>query len=258
MGYARGDAVVYLDADLQDPPEVIPQLIEQWKVNPEAEIVYTTRTDRLGEHPLKLLITRCAYRVIAAISSINLPINSGDFKLLSRRAVSEILRLKEKKPYLRGLVSWIGFKQVQVYYRRQPRFDGCDASKFPVTSRKVIYNLLDSALISFSDAPLKAALLLGFLVSGASLLYIVVVLVQKLMGWYVPGWPALMASTLLLGGVQLSVMGVLGLYINRIYLESTKRPNYIVKRVITPETVSSQQGGFVVHSVLPEGGTTYE
>jgi dolichol-phosphate mannosyltransferase len=109
LGYSAGDAVIYMDADLQDPPEVIPMLIEAWQSDEEAEVVYTTRTRRDGEHWLKMLVTKLGYRFINSISEINLQIDSGDFKLLSRRAVDNILLLKEDKPYMRGLVSWIGF-----------------------------------------------------------------------------------------------------------------------------------------------------
>jgi len=235
MEHAKGDAVVYLDADLQDPPELIPKLIERWTAEEGVEVVYTTRIRREGEHPLKLLVTKWAYRFLASISAIDLPVDSGDFKLLSRRAVNELLRLKEKKPYLRGLTSWIGFKQAQVLYNREPRQDGRENTKYPVIGRRVIYNFLDSALISFSDAPLKASLFLGLIVSMASLAYILVVLVQKIMGWYAPGWPAIMASILFLGGVQLLMLGIIGLYISKIFIETTGRPNYIIKEIIRPE-----------------------
>jgi len=235
MRYAKGDCVVYMDADLQDPPELIPTLIQKWKSEPDIEVVYTTRTKRMGEHPLKLLITKWAYRVLRVTAMIDLPVDSGDFKLLSRRAVDELLTLKEKKPYLRGLVSWIGFKQAQVLYEREARGDGRENNHMPVLSRRVIYNFLDSALISFSDVPLKLCLFLGLTVSMASLAYIFVVLFQKVMGWYTPGWPALMAAMLLLGGIQLLMLGMMGLYISKIYAESTGRPNYIVKEVLRPE-----------------------
>lgn len=235
MGQAKGDAVVYLDADLQDPPELIPKLIEHWLNDDDVEIVYTTRIRRDGEHPAKLFITKVAYRFLARISMIDLPVDSGDFKLLSRRAVEELLRLKEKRPYLRGLVSWIGFKQAQVFYNREARFDGQENTKAPILGKRVLYNFLDSAMISFSDVPLKMSLFLGLIVSFLSLGYIFVVLFQKLMGWYTPGWPALMAAVLLLGGVQLLMLGIMGLYISKIFIETTGRPNFIIKDVIRPE-----------------------
>lgn len=235
MRLAKGDVVVYMDADLQDPPEVIPELLDKWHADPEVEVVYTTRISRAGEHPLKLLITRLGYKLINRISDIKFPENSGDFKLLSRRVVKELLNIREKKPYLRGLVTWIGFKQAQVFYHRAERHDGRDNTKRPAFSSKVIKYALDSAIISFSDAPLKAILLLGFLISLISLIYIGVVIVQKIMGWYVPGWPALMAAILFLGGVQLLMLGILGLYVNIIFLNTKGRPDYIIKSVLASD-----------------------
>ena len=232
MGYSTGDAVIYMDADLQDPPEVIPMLIEAWQTDEEAEVVYTTRTRRDGEHWLKMFVTKLGYRFINSISEINLQIDSGDFKLLSRRAVDNVLQLKEDKPYMRGLVSWIGFKQVQVLYERLERFDGRKNSKMNVFSRKVLYYWLDRALISFSDAPLKVMLLLGFILSITSLLYILVVLAQKALGLSVPGFAAIMSAVLFMGGIQMIMLGFVGLYVGAIFRESKQRPNYIVKSVL--------------------------
>jgi glycosyltransferase involved in cell wall biosynthesis len=231
MQFATGDAVIYMDADLQDPPEVIPKLIDAWRLDYETEIVYTTRTNRRGEHWLKVGITKLGYRLINAISDVDLPVDSGDFKLLSRRAVNELLKLNENQPYLRGLVSWIGFKQTQVLYEREARFDGRENTKMNVLSRKVIYYWLDRALISFSDAPLKIILFLGITVSFISLFYIFVVVAQKLLGFSVPGWAALMSAILLLGGVQLITIGGLGLYVSAIFRGSKNRPNYIIKDI---------------------------
>jgi len=239
LGYSTGDAVIYMDADLQDPPEVIPMIIEAWQSDEEAEVVYTTRTRRDGEHWLKMLVTKLGYRFINSISEINLQIDSGDFKLLSRRAVDNILLLKEDKPYMRGLVSWIGFKQVQVLYERLERFDGRENSKMNVFSRKVLYYWLDRALISFSDAPLKVMLLLGFILSITSLLYILVVLAQKALGLSVPGFAAIMSAVLFMGGIQMIMLGFVGLYVGAIFRESKRRPNYIVKSVLRGGASSS-------------------
>ena len=239
MGYSTGDAVIYMDADLQDPPEVIPMLIEAWQTDEEVEVVYTTRTRRDGEHWLKMLVTKLGYRFINSISEINLQIDSGDFKLLSRRAVDNILQLKEDKPYMRGLVSWIGFKQVQVLYERLERFDGRENSKMNVFSRKVLYYWLDRALISFSDAPLKVMLLLGFILSITSLLYILVVLAQKALGLSVPGFAAIMSAVLFMGGIQMIMLGFVGLYVGAIFRESKQRPIYIVKSVLRSGLSSS-------------------
>jgi dolichol-phosphate mannosyltransferase len=246
MRHSIGDLVVYMDADLQDPPEVIPELLAKWRSDPDVDVVFTTRLSRAGEHPLKLLVTRLGYKFINSISEIELPENSGDFKLLSRRVVDQLVNMPEKKPYLRGLVSWIGFKQVQVFYHRAERHDGSENTKRPALSLRVINYALDSAIISFSDAPLKAMLAMGFALSSISLLYISVVILQKIMGWYEPGWPALMAAILLLGGIQLMMLGVVGLYINVIFLNSKGRPDYIIRSVIAADGRNDPEGQAVV------------
>jgi len=232
MANSRGDVVVYMDADLQDPPEVILQLLEAWRADAEADVIYTTRIRRHGEHWLKMLVTKIGYRFINIISDIELQLDSGDFKLLSRRAVDNLLQLKEDKPYMRGLVSWIGFKQVQVFYDRSERFDGRANTKMKVLSRKVIYYWLDRALISFSDAPLKVMLLAGFVLSTSSLLYIFVVIAQKILGISIPGLSAIMSAILFLGGIQMIMLGFIGLYVGAIFREVKRRPRYIVKNII--------------------------
>lgn len=229
---ARGDAIIYMDSDLQDPPELIPDLIKLWLSDDDAEVVYTTRKTRENEHWLKLKITKFGYFLLNKISDIDLKRDSGDFKLLSKRAVSEILKLKENKPYLRGLVDWIGFKQIKLEYDRAGRFDGRSNTKMRVLSQKVLYYWLDRALISFSDAPLKIVLVLGIITSIVSLAYIVVVIAQKILGFSVPGWAALMSAILFIGGIQLLTLGIVGLYIGAMYQESKRRPRYIVKDII--------------------------
>lgn len=232
LEHASGDVVIYMDADLQDPPEVIPQLIDAWMKDPDAEVVYTTRTHRDGEHWLKLLVTKIGYRFINGISEIDLQVDSGDFKLLSRRAVNHIVQMKEDKPYMRGIVSWIGFKQVQVFYNRSERYDGRKNTKMNVMSTKVFYYWLDRALISFSDAPLKLILFVGFILSMVSFFYLFVVLAQKILGLSVPGWAAIMSAVLLLGGIEIMMLGFIGLYIGAIFRETKQRPRYIVKDVL--------------------------
>ena len=201
--------------------------------DPETEVVYTTRLKRDGEHPLKLLLTKFGYRFIKSISDIQLPVDSGDFKLLSRRAVSHLLGLKEDKPYIRGLVSYIGFKQVPVYYNREARFDGQANTKFPVLSKRVLYGYLDRALISFSGCAAEGDAVFRHGDSSiASMLYIFVVLFQKLMGTSPPGFPAEMCAILLIGGIQMMMLGFVGLYVGAIFRETRGRPRYIVKEVL--------------------------
>jgi dolichol-phosphate mannosyltransferase len=210
-------------------------MIQKWKEDPEAEVVYTTRLRRPGEHFLKMLVTKIGYRFIRAISSVRIPIDSGDFKLLSRRVVNHLLALSEDKPFMRGMISWVGYKQVPVYYNSEPRFDGAENTKNPVLSRRVIYSWLDRPLVGYSDEPLKFTLLGGLILSATSLLYIIVVLIQKLIGDYAPGWPALMCAILFIGGVQMMMLGFTGLYIGAIFRQTRGRPLYIVKEVVRPD-----------------------
>jgi glycosyltransferase involved in cell wall biosynthesis len=232
MENSSGDVVIYLDADLQDPPELIEELISAWRLDSDAEIVYTTRNVRHGEHWFKLLITKLGYRLIKKISDIDLHVDSGDFKLLSRRAVNEVLKLKEDRPYMRGLVGWIGFKQIQVFYNRDPRFDGAENTKNKLLSQKVLYYWIDRALISFSDAPLKIVLFIGAVFSLFSTFYIFIVIAQKIMGISLPGWSAIMASILMLGSIQILMLGFIGLYVGSIFRETKNRPKYIIKEII--------------------------
>ena len=229
---SRGDYVVYMDTDLQDPPEVIADMM-QLILKEKADVVFTTRRRRDGETWIKLQVTKIGYWLLKNLSSIEIPYNSGDFKMLSRRVVEQILQMKEHKPFMRGLVTWVGFKQVQLFYDREPRAAG--ETHFPIFSKRVIYNFIDSAMISFSDAPLKAALALGLLAICGSVGIFAWILFQKAMGWALPGWTAVMATILVMGGIQLFVVGVLGLYIHTIYLQVKGRPLYIVDRVLRPE-----------------------
>lgn len=226
MEYSSGEIVVYMDADLQDPPEVIPELIRAWREQ-RVDVVHTVRQSRDGESRLKLWLTDVGYYVLKTVSTIQLQIEAGDFKLLSRRAAEHVIQLREKKPFMRGLVCWIGFPQTTVRYHRDARFSG--DTKFPVFSRKVIRNFLDSALISFSDVPLQFSLFAGFLVSLGAFLYLIYFFIQIFRGIALPAWSPVMVAVLLLGGAQLLTIGVLGLYINSIYLEAKRRPNYILE-----------------------------
>ena len=229
MEHASGDIVVYMDADLQDPPEVIPELIHAWKIE-QVDVVHTVRRSREGESRGKLWLTRLGYHLLRAVSTVDLQIESGDFKLLSRRAVNHVIQLKEKKPFTRGLVSWIGFPHTTISYHRESRFSG--DTKFPVLSRSVMRNFLDSALISFSDVPLQFSLFAGFIVSLGAFLYLIYIVFQMIQGVSLPTWSPVMVAVLLLGGAQLLTVGVLGLYINSIYLEAKQRPNYIIERKV--------------------------
>lgn len=227
MKYSTGDLVVYMDADLQDPPEVIPEMIKAWRDGQNVDVVNTVRLSRAGESPIKLWVTQLGYRILRSVSTIDLQIEAGDFKLLSRRFVNHLIQCEENGPFLRGLIQWIGFDRATVYYRREPRFAG--DTKFPVFSPKVLRNFFSSALVSFSDLPLQLASFLGLLSSLAAFVVLIDVIIEKILGRNLPGWTAIMVALLFLSGIQLLSIGILGLYIHSIYLESKRRPNYIVK-----------------------------
>ena len=228
MEFASGDAVVYMDADLQDPPEIIPKLLDAWRNSPaEIDVVHTVRESRKGESKDKLFITRLGYIILNKLSSISLPIEAGDFKLLSRRAVNHLLRMREKNPYLRGLVCWIGFKSAMVPYHREARYAG--GSKFTIYSASVLNNFFGSAMISFSAAPLKVATLIGLAAILIDFLVMGHALIQKIIGNAIPGWTALMITVLFFGGTQLFCLGIMGLYINAMHEQSKDRPNYIIE-----------------------------
>lgn len=229
MEYSSGDIVVYMDSDLQDPPELIPEMIRAWREDKDVEVVNTVRLSRKGEPLSKLLVTKIGYMVLKYVTNINFRIEAGDFKLLSRRVVNHVVKLKEKLPFMRGLVYWVGFKQASVYYNRDARFSG--NPKFPLTDPRIIHNFLFSALISFSDVPLKFALLIGLFTTSFAFAFMIYVIVQKfVLSYTTPGWTALMAVITFLGGIQLITVGIIGLYINSIYLETKRRPNYIVDK----------------------------
>jgi dolichol-phosphate mannosyltransferase len=215
-----------MDADLQDPPELIPKLIEEWKDG--AEVVHTTRTLRKGENPLKMLVTRLAYKLINLVADIDIPENTGDFKLLSRRAVNELVKLNEYSPFIRGLVRWVGFKQVQVSYERDARYAG--DSHFPLWRSLSPVRELVRGLTAFSSLPLYFALFMGFLVSLGAFVYWAWIVIVKLTGAPSPteGWGRIMASMLFLGGTILFTIGILGIYVGNIHQELKNRPHYVV------------------------------
>ena len=224
--HAQGDVSIYMDSDLQDPPEVIPQMIDVILSQPGIEVVHTIRTKRAGESFIKLLITKCGYYFLKKSSSIDLPIEAGDFKLLSKRAVQELLRFGEVNPYIRGIVSWVGFSQARIYYNRERRFSG--KTKFPIFSSRVISNFISSALIAFSDLPLTIVSLVGIFISIISFC-----LGTYLGGQYIVSGSArpemlTVVAFSFLAGIQLIGIGVLGLYIGPILKGVRNRPRYVI------------------------------
>jgi len=226
LKYAIGDGIVYLDADLQDAPELIAEMIDVWRTR-NVDVVHTVRLSRKGETKVKVWITKLGYFILSRTSEIAIIPNAGDFKLLSRRVVNQLIGMKEKKPFMRGLTQWVGFKQERLYYHREGRFSG--RSKFLVLGSAVIRNFLESAVISFSEMPLYLISLLGISIAVSAFLLMIYVIIGKYIGINVPGYTGIMATVLLLGGIQLVSLGVIGLYIGSIYLETKGRPNYIVE-----------------------------
>ncbi len=218
---ARGRAVVLIDADLQDPPEIIPEMISKWRDG--FEVVFAQRESREGETLFKKATAALFYRLLHRVTEVDIPVDTGDFRLMGPRALEAFRALPERNRFIRGLVSWIGFPQTAVRYRREARHAG--DTKYPF--RKMLRFALD-ALTSFSFMPLRVATFLGFAASAFSFLYILVVLVLKAVGISWLGYTSLMASILFLGGVQLIMIGVLGEYIARIFDEVKRRPLYLV------------------------------
>jgi dolichol-phosphate mannosyltransferase len=219
------EVVVIMDADLQDPPELIPDMISLWTQG--YDVVYGQRSQRSGESAFKRLCAYAFYRVINSLTGINIPVDTGDFRLMDRRAVDAFCRLGERQRFVRGMVTWIGFHQTALVYQRPIRAAG--DTKYPF--RKSLLLAID-AITSFSYAPLRLASWLGFGLSVVAFLYIVFVIGLKIAGINFRGYTSLMGAILLLGGVQLIVLGVIGEYLGRIYEEVKKRPLYYVDRRI--------------------------
>ena len=232
IDFSRGDAVVIIDSDLQDPPETIADMVTAWRGG--AEVVFGVRSARKGEGRLKVLSARAFYRLLSRISDTPLSNDAGDFRLLDRRVVQTLKEMHEENRYLRGMVSWIGFRQVAVPYVREPRFAGRSAYTF----RRMVKLAMDG-VTGFSERPLRIAFELGMLVTAASFIYLVWILVTTLFysSRLVPGYASLMCVLLFLGGIQLLSVGLLGEYVGRIYRESKRRPLYVVKDLINVEAV---------------------
>jgi dolichol-phosphate mannosyltransferase len=222
LDYARGEAVVFIDADLQDPPEVIADLIAKWREG--FDVVYGQRSRRKGETLFKLLTAAAFYRVLRKLANIDIPPDVGDFRLISRRVADQLMKMREKDRFIRGLVSWVGFKQTSVLYQRDERYAG--ESKYPL--RKMLKFAFDG-LTSFSTAPLRLASWMGYGAAGLAFLGLAVTLLQAFLGMTVHGWATTMVSVLFMGGVQLISLGILGEYLGRVFNEVKPRPVYIVE-----------------------------
>lgn len=224
LDHAHGDAVVFIDADLQDPPELILELISKWREG--NDVVYARRAQRAGETAFKLWTASVFYRLLRSMANIDIPPDVGDFRLISARVADQLRAMREKDRFIRGLVSWVGFKQDFILYNRDERVAG--VTKYPL--RKMIKFALDG-LTSFSTAPLRLATWMGYGTSALAFLYLIAVFVQVALGMTVEGWATIMVALLFLGGVQLVCLGILGEYLGRIFNEVKPRPVYIVETV---------------------------
>jgi glycosyltransferase involved in cell wall biosynthesis len=222
LDHARGDAVVMLDADLQDPPELIPTMLDHWRAG--CDVVYAVREQREGESRFKLSTARWFYRLFDKLAQVELQHNSGDFRLLDRRPLDALLSMRERNRFLRGMTVWVGYTQAAVPYHRDPRYAG--ETKYTIP--KMLRFSLD-AISSFSHRPLQLATLLGFLISTLAFIAIPIVIVLRILGSYLPGFSALTIVVLLLGGIELIAIGIIGEYVGRIYDEVKGRPLYLVR-----------------------------
>jgi dolichol-phosphate mannosyltransferase len=235
LDHSHGDAVIIMDADLQDPPEVIPDLISKWKEG--FEVVFAVRTEREGESWFKRLTAAFFYRMISRITDVDIPLDAGDFRLLDRQAVNTLNAMRERHRFPRGMAAWIGFQQVGVPYKRSARYAG--ETKYPF--RKMLRLALD-AVTGFSYFPLQIATYFGFLCAGVSAIAIPVVIVMRLTGSQTfLGQATTLIAVLFLGGVQLISLGILGEYLGRLYDEAKGRPLYIVRKSTGMKIVEKEQ-----------------
>jgi len=226
MEYARGDAIFVIDADLQDPPEVFPEMAAKWREG--YHVVYGKRSSRQGETGFKKLSAKIFYRLINSMATLELPLDTGEFRLIDRKVCDAVNRLPEKSRYIRGLVAWVGFRQTSVEYVRHERFAG--KTKYPLS--KMISFAVD-AIISFSYKPLRLATSIGFLISFFSFIYMVAIVYQRFFtDRTITGWASTMGVMLFTQGIVLIILGLMGEYVGRIYGEIKSRPVYIVQEVV--------------------------
>ena len=224
MDYAQGDAIVVIDADLQDPPAVIPQMLEKWREG--YEVVYGRRIGREGESAFKKMTSALFYRFLHGMTEVSIPVDVGDFRLIDRKVCKALKLVNERSRYVRGLISWLGFRSASVDFVREKRFAG--ETKYPF--RKMVRFALD-AITSFSYKPLKIAAYIGFLLSFACFIYMLIVIWQRIFtDTVIAGWASSIAVSLFFNGIILMILGIVGEYIGRIYDEVKGRPLYIVCR----------------------------
>jgi polyisoprenyl-phosphate glycosyltransferase len=224
LDFASGEAVVIMDGDLQDPPEVVPEMAERWRQG--YEVVYAVREAREGETRFKRGTASLFYRLMARLTSIEIPLDAGDFRLVDSRVASIVANMREPDRYLRGMFAWVGFKQTAVPYERAARAAG--EGKYSLGR---MLRFAFDGLISFSTAPLRLTLASGFAIAGRAFAYGIVAIVLKLEGAFTtPGWASMIVVLTFFSGIQLIVLGTIGLYVGRIYLQGKRRPLYLVER----------------------------
>ncbi len=219
----KGDCAVVIDADLQDPPAVILQMVQKWEEG--YDVVFGKREERAGESAFKLVTAKWFYRFINKLSDVDIPLDTGDFRLMDRNALNQFLSMRESYRFVRGMIAWIGFNQTFVTYDRESRFAG--TTKYPF---KKMLRLASDAILSFSNTPLKIATFVGFATSIVAFIGILyAIYMRTFTNNYVEGWTLLMISILMIGGIILLVLGIIGEYVGRIYGEIKQRPLYIIK-----------------------------
>ncbi len=235
LEHASGDAVVVIDADLQDPPEVILEFVQKWMEG--YDVAYGVRAEREGETAFKLWTAKAFYRCIDRLSDTRIPLDTGDFRLMDRRVVDALLAMPERDRFVRGMVSWLGFSQVAVPYRRAARTAGVTKFSF----FKMLRFAMDG-IFSFSITPLRLATWMGFAASGIAILGILTAVVERILGvsGLVKGWASVMIAVLFIGGVQLICIGLIGEYVGRIYGESKRRPLYVLRERIGFQSSETQ------------------
>lgn len=224
MDFAEGDTIVVIDGDLQDPPEVIPKMIQKWKEG--FDVVYGKRTERKGETFFKKFTSKAFYRFLRKMTDVDIPVDTGDFRLIDRKVCDALKHINEKNRYIRGLISWLGFKQSAVEFSRDKRFAG--ETKYPL--KKMLRFAFD-AITSFSYKPLKLASYAGMFLSLFSFIYLLIVLYQRFFtNKAIQGWASTMAVSLFFNGIVLLILGIIGEYIGRIYDEAKGRPLYVIRQ----------------------------
>ncbi|HPD01390.1 MAG TPA: glycosyltransferase family 2 protein [Acetivibrio sp.] len=224
MDYSEGQAVVVIDADLQDPPELIPKMIEKWREG--YDVVYGKRKERKGETLFKKFTAKVFYRFLRSMTDVDIPVDTGDFRLIDRKVCEALKLVNERNRYIRGIISWLGFKQTGIEFVRDKRFAG--TTKYPL---KKMMKFAFDAITSFSYKPLKFASVFGMLLSSISFIYLIVVICTRIFTSHVqPGWASILAVNLFFHGITLIILGIVGEYIGRIYDEAKGRPLYIVRQ----------------------------